>query len=163
MKKILLPIAMISSGLLTTGMVHAATATTTLEVNAIVGTACSVSTTPVDFGFVGPFGGVWASGGVTTVCTPGTPINIALDAGLNFDGIREMSDGLGNLMPYILYNPDIGWIWGDDGNTIPEASLATISSSTGADVFTVDAEIPPLGLPVTDGFYSDVVNVTVSY
>lgn len=166
MRKALLPVSLLLSTLTLSGAVYAAgTATTTLDVTAIVGTACSVSTTPVDFGFVDPLGGVVAEGTITTTCTPDTAITIALDGGLNSDFFdRFMSDGSGNLMPYWIFEPDTFGPWGDDSLTIGHPSLLTASNPVdGVDVFPVLAEIPLLGTPVPDGFYSDVINVTVTY
>lgn len=142
--------------------VQAATTEKSLNVDAIVGSACSVKTTPIDFGAVGPFVGAATTGSITVNCTPGIIFSIGLDGGQHYLGAsRLMSDGLGHFISYDLVSDMFG-PWGDGGITYP-APLLQDWLTTGEDVFVVFADLTPQPLTTPAGFYSDVVRVTVFY
>lgn len=141
---------------------NAATTSTTLDVTAFVGAACTVSVTPIVFNVLDPTGAdTWTNGSVTITCNPGIPFEIAMDAGQNFDGVeRRVHDGLGNYGLYALLNPDLGGVWGDNFS-YPAPTLLSVASG-GADIIPIDGVFLG-GQFIPDGIYSDVVTVTVIY
>ncbi|HEY0719611.1 MAG TPA: spore coat U domain-containing protein, partial [Gammaproteobacteria bacterium] len=162
MNKSLLSAAMLLSGLAVVGSAHAGTVTTTLDVSAIVGIACSVSTAPVVFNVTDPFQDTFANGSVTVTCNPGMPFDIALDAGQNYNGsLRGVKDSGGNRLDYDLGSTLGGQPWGDNGLTY-WAPVVIAQATGGADEFTVYGTLWG-GQPAFNGVYSDVVSVTVTY
>jgi len=162
MKKILLPASFVLSSVVI-GSAYAATATTTLDVVAVVGLTCNVTTTPVDFGLVNPAVQASTTGGISVTCPGGTPYNIALDAGQNFTGNwRAISDGL-NTLEYGLFDPATLGEWGDnDYDNIYPYGPSVAGAGTGYTTnHVINAELFPGAVP--EGVYSDVVNVTVYY
>lgn len=158
MKKILLPVALLSSGLAVVGTANAATATSTLDVSANIISACTTATAPVSFGTVVSGSGASASGSVDVTCDSGVPYTVALDAGQYDDGAtRRISDGAANFLSYTLVDGTSA-DWGD-GTTFGGTVAGT---GTGAVVnHVVDATLIGAAVPV--GTYSDIVNVTVNY
>lgn len=163
-KKLLSAALMLSSTLAAVGTAHAATATATLDVTALVGQACTVSTAPVVFNAMDPSWDTFANGSVTVTCNPGTPFDIALSAGMNYNGatwLRGVKDSGGNRLDYDLGSTPGGQPWGDNGLTHWAPTL--IAQATGAaDVFTVYGLLFG-GQFAPNGVYSDVINVTVNY
>lgn len=157
-------VLLLCSSLVCFSQAQAATAKTTLDVTALVGTACSVSTTPVAFIVVDQAVDTYASGGITVTCRAGTNFTIALDAGQNYNPttlMRSASDGLGNLVDYDLGSYFYGQPWGDDGVTIPNPTISEAATG-GTDVFSVDGILWG-GQFKPGGVYNDIVNVSVSY
>jgi spore coat protein U-like protein len=150
------------------GQAQAATATATLEVSATVGVACSVSTVPVNFG---NYNGnvIYASGSITVTCPPGAPYNIALDAGLFFNGeYRMIANGgesiLGSI-DYVIWHP-MGGQWGDsDFDSTYQYGASVSGTGDGSDQhYPVSAGLfPGYYYGIFDGIYMDVVSVTVHY
>jgi len=85
--------------------VFAGTATGALNIQTNLLSACSVSTTPVNFGDISsPFNGT-ATGEVIVNCQSGSPYHIALDAGTNYSGgaqYRSLVTGGGTTIDYNL-------------------------------------------------------------
>lgn len=152
---------MLLSGLSFTGSTYAASTPATLDITALVGAVCSVSTTPVIFNNVSPTFGATTTGGVSVTCSAGMPYTIALDAGQHFNGLwRAVSDGM-NTMEYGLYDPASAIEWGDGGVTY---SYGTTVSGTGTGTntsYVINASLFPATVP--EGVYSDVVKVSVNY
>ena len=163
MKKVLMIAAlMLSISLIISGAAYAATATATLDVSVSVGAACTVQTTPVDFGqYDNQRVDVFAD--ITVTCPTGIPYAIALDAGQNYDGrYRGISNGPDRLY-YILFDP-FGYEWGDVGygDAYPDGSIVSGTGDGTPQSHDVLAELPGQGY-FADGVYSDTVGVTVYY
>ena len=142
----------------------AATATTSLDVSVTVVPACTVTATGITFPDYDGSSLVIAYGDVTVNCSLGTEYNIALDAGLYYDGFnRFVSDGANTLL-YTLYKPSGGPVWGDSdfANTYPSgASLA--DTGDGSDQPHEVRGLIASGYYMPSGVYSDTVTVTVHY
>jgi spore coat protein U-like protein len=144
-------------------MSFGATATGILNVSATVVATCSVSTTAVNFGnYQGA--DLYSTGDVAVTCSQGTPYNIALDAGQNFDGSRKIGNGV-DAIPYALcqYGPCVGQ-WGDAsyGDTYSAGYSLADTGNGASQSHTVYGWLLGTG-PVSPGNYTDVVNVTVYY
>lgn len=163
MKKKLLPVKalVLLPSLTVVGAVHAMTATSTLDVTAVVGQVCTVSTSPVVFNVVNPFSDNFATGGITVTCNPGMPFDIALDAGMHFNGVRGVTNGMYRL-DYLLGSNKYSQSWGDNNLTYPAPTIFSIATG-GADLFAVDGVLLGNQPPVPFGIYTDIVGVTVSY
>lgn len=143
----------------------AATASSTLNVDATVTANCTVSTSALSFGNVDPLGGsdVDASGGITVTCTNGTDWSAAAGIGSGSGAsyaARRMSAGA-DLLAYNIYT-DAGRtsVWGDGTG----ATDTIDSTGTGAvQNVTVYGRVPSGQTSVPPGGYSDTVAVTVTY
>lgn len=162
MKKLLLPTALLlTSSLTAVGVAHAATATTPLDVTVTITSACSVTTTGVNFGTVDGTVPTPGIGSVDVTCSSTTPYTIALDGGSNFDTTtRRVSDGT----QFIAYDlMDSATLWGDAGTLGATNSwLPVTGTGTGAPIShaitaTLSAAV------VAPATFSDTVNVTVHY
>jgi spore coat protein U-like protein len=145
---------------------YAATTTSNLDVSANVVGACTVTTSPVNFGDIDGMSFVSANGDVTVNCPTGTNYNIALDAGLNYDGGSRnlVSDDAINLR-YRLESADTMLEWGDMdfANTYP-AGESVPDTGNGLDQpHTVQGTMDLTGMTPSPGLYTDVVGVTVHY
>jgi spore coat protein U-like protein len=117
-------------------------------------TASGTTSTPINVG----------QGGVSVLCSNGTPYSIHLDGGLHQSSTgvqyRQMANGSA-LLPYRLYQ--------DSGRSVLFAvngsSDATNLTGTGAAVVTrVYGQIPAgIQIPTARGDYNDTVTVTVTY
>lgn len=149
-----------------TGTAFAAEVSTTLPVSALVGTTCSVSTSPMTFSGYDGTVGVQSTSDITVACPAGIPYNIAFDAGLAFNGgWRQVDDGLGNTIQYGLYDPSYFNELGDSdfNNTYGYGpSLAGVGSG-GSDIYTINGDLMAIGGPAVPGTYTDTVLVTVYY
>lgn len=153
--------------LLVHGVAYAGVTSDTLNVTATVDSSlggCIVSTNPLDFGTSDGSNSTPGAGSLAILCPADTVYSVALDAGLNYDGLaRVMNDPIsGGMLAYVLTN-DTYSHWGDDGLTFPFPSQSFIgtgdeeSISVLGELYTDRYGQPP------DGTYSDVVTVTVSY
>lgn len=143
----------------------AATASSTLSVDATVTANCTVSTSPIAFGSVNPISGanVDASGGITVTCTNGTgwtaAAGVGTGTGASFTS-RRMKNG-SNLLSYNIYTDSArSSVWGDGSG-----STATIGNTgTGsAQSVTVYGRVSSGQTSVPPGDYADTVSVTVTY
>jgi spore coat protein U-like protein len=143
----------------------AQTAGANLGSSAEVTANCAVSSTPIDFGSVDVTTGaaVVGTGGISVVCTNGTPWSASADAGTGGAAtlaVRQMSDGA-NTLDYVLYTePTRTTIWGDGVTT-----TATIDD-TGTGVAqdkTIYGRISAAQTGTVAGSYADTVAVTVTY
>jgi len=137
-------------------------ATDQFQVLITIESTCSIDTpaaTDVDFGSVASTAtNIEAEGTLSVNCTPGTPWNIALDAGENAAGdvaARAMSNGTEEV-PYQLYQ-DAGraTVWGD---TVGTDTLVGEGIGEVEEV-TVYGLVPSANSPA--GNYSDTVTATV--
>ena len=106
--------------------VFAQTEQADLLVEAVVVANCSISTTGVDFGNYDPIATVAddATGTITVACTRGIPsLSLEIDNGVS--GVREMTDGGTEVLPYQLYS-DAGrtTVWGTGAAGIDPSNVA---------------------------------------
>jgi spore coat protein U-like protein len=144
---------------------HAQTTTGTLAVNGTVVRACTVATTPLNFGTNIPsplVGNVDATGGITATCSPTVPYTIALGAGAGTGAtvaVRRLMNGT-NTLNYALYtNAARTTLWGDNSNGT--TVVAGIGNGA-AQPITVYGRIPTGQAPVP-GAYADSVTVTLNF
>jgi spore coat protein U-like protein len=143
----------------------AQTATGTLAVNGTVVRACTVATTPLNFGTAIPsplVGNVDATGGITATCSPTVPYTIALGAGTGTGATvaaRRLMNGT-NTLNYAMYsNAARTTLWGDNSNGT--TLVAGVGNGT-AQAITVYGRIPTGQAPVP-GTYADSVTVTLNF
>lgn len=133
-------------------------ATSSLTITANVIASCSVTgTTAVAFGVYDPLNAVdniAGAGNFTFRCGINTPYT------LHIAGVRQMNDGLGNLLDYELYtNGARTTLWPSSFASSTETGVAAVAPIT-RDIF---GRIPA-GQDVPVGaLYSSVVTVTVTY
>jgi len=165
--------AMLIASSLLSGVSVADTVSSTMDVTATVGGVCSVSADGIAFGTVDGTVSAQALGSIRVTCPSGTPYNVALDAGLNYDAAnqyRRIQNAAGDSIVYALFDDAGGVEWGDSdfGNTYPAApSVAGIGTGVqeAITVTGVTDNIPsPFGSVWTPGTsYSDTVFVTVHF
>ena len=139
---------------------RAATATTTMPVNADVVASCTVSANPLAFG---NYSGLAVSHTTTLTveCTTNTAYNVGLNAGTGNGGTtttRVMTGGTGRLDYQIFQNATHTSNW---GNTVGNDTKAGIGNGA-VQTLTVYGEIPAGQFPPV-GSYADTVTVTVDY
>ncbi len=144
-------------------MAYGSTVNDRLDVRTTIIPACSVSTTTVSFGVHDGSAWVYANGDVTVTCASGTTYNIALDAGLAYDGnYRRVTDGLGTGIWYGLYKGSfIEWGDSDFANTYSWGSSVADTGNGSAQPHNVQGKLWSGFFP--SGTYTDVVTVTVYY
>lgn len=162
-KKICTAVLAGTSLMVSAGLANAASSSTTMDITALVGTACTVSASPITFNVIDPTAPVdtVSQGYITVTCNPGVPFDIALDAGKNpSGGTRFVANGLGDFGAYFF---DYAGLqpWGDGGITLPDPVVSAIASG-GADVFVANGIFFSSQF-IPDGVYTDVVTVTVIY
>ena len=163
MRRLLLLLFIIGMSIFFANAVYAQqSVTTSLNVNANAVAACSVTTSPVNFGdYTGEL--LQAQGNIEVTCTDELDYTICLNAGQNFAGenIRRMTDGQGNYITYQLMYGITQWGDAPCDNTI---SLVAVngSGSGSAQNYLVDGAALA-GPTVPAGSYSDIVTVTVMY
>jgi spore coat protein U-like protein len=124
--------------------------------------ACTITTTPVNFGtyFSNQSAPLYSNGSVTVNCPVDTPFTIELDAGLNGGSYptRMMKSGSDYLEYSLCQNPGASIIWGDIAHNDHVSG-----TGTGADqIYTVYGKIPAYqNIPI--GSYSDSVTATVTW
>jgi spore coat protein U-like protein len=162
MKNFISIVSLLTFSIVFAGFSFAATVTGTLPVSATVVAACSVSTTPVNFGNQTGLTTATTTGDVIVNCSSSLPYLINLDAGANYTGgLRHIVNGL-NSASYVLFQPDGTTPWGDHGFTIPANNLAETGSG-GVQTWLVNATINTFtGLPDSTVLI-DTVNVSVVF
>ncbi|WP_020649842.1 Csu type fimbrial protein [Solimonas variicoloris] len=140
----------------------AATASSTLTVNALVLNICSVAPATLSFGNVTGSGDTDATASILVTCTLNTPYAVALDQGANGSTVttRQMKATLGtDLLGYSLYR-DSGRTqnWGTTAGTDTVDGTGSGLTQT----LTVYGRVPA-SLASPSGTYSDTVNITVNY
>ena len=145
--------------------VFAATASSTLNVDATVTANCTVSTSPIAFGNVNPISGsnIDSTGGISVTCTNGTTWTAAAGVGSGTGASfasRRMANGA-NLLSYNIYT-DSGrtTVWGD--GTSSTATVGNTGSGSAQSV-TIYGRVTSGQISVPPGSYADTVSVTVTY
>jgi spore coat protein U-like protein len=142
----------------------ATTASSSFPVNATISTACSLSSTAMNFGEVGTAGATTlqtdSTSTITVTCTTGGAYTVALDGGLNAVAAQRNIKSGANTLAYDLFKDAArGTVW--TNVTAPAIGLGTASAQT----ITVYGRIAA-GLPFSasnDTPYSDTVLVTLTY
>lgn len=155
MKKLLLPVALLSSGLAFVGSANAATSGATLDVSAVIINACTVGTSPVIFGTVVSGATVTSTGSIDVTCDFGISYDIALDGGLNPAATRQMIGPLAVPQAYTLRDGVTDW--GDGG------TFGAVVTGTGTGALVSHTVNAGMTAGATADTYSDTVNVTVTY
>jgi spore coat protein U-like protein len=164
MKKILA--AAVAMGLV--GLTHAATANSTLNVNATVAAACNfgATSTTLTFPTFNPtIGAVTANADIDITCNTGLSYDVELDLGANALGsTRRMYDGVGAYLEYTITRPNATNVnttltWGTGTNKI------TRSGTGASDPARAFGTIPfsAANQLAATGSYTDVVNITITY
>jgi spore coat protein U-like protein len=163
---ICLSIIVASSG---TAFAQTPTSTTTLNVTAIVGSTCIISTGAISFGTYDPLvvnasAPLNGAGNVSTTCSNGLGNTITLDPGLNAATgsttevpLRQMRSA-GNVMSYFLYqNSARSTVFGNDATT----GVGQTGTGLNANL-AIYGQIPG-GQNSAPGSYSDTVTATVTF
>lgn len=148
---------------LTSQSVMAATATTTMNVNAVALQSCTVAALPMAFGTTSQTGtAVDTTATITVVCTPNVAYNVGLDNGQNASaGVRRMSSATTtDFLPYEIYrNAARTQPWGNSIGTDTVSGTVTAAPA----VHTAYGRIPASAPGVTAGSYTDSVTVTLTF
>ena len=146
---------------------YAATSTATMTVSSTVATACTLSTSNLEFGTYDPTGAdVDGTATITSTCTSGGGAVITLSQGSNPDlessdttPRRQMADGTNRLKYHLYGNTDRSGVF---GNT--EATGQNVTGTGSAVTTTVYGRIEKIENATTPpGTYSDSVLVTLTY
>ncbi|HJV24995.1 MAG TPA: spore coat U domain-containing protein [Aromatoleum sp.] len=163
MRKPLLALGGILALALSLTNAHAASTSTSFQVNATVGTACTVSAANLDYGTYNPLA-VLPTSVTTTVtvqCTLLATYNVGLSAGSGSGAtvaVRKMTKG-GDTLAYSLYQDATHLaVWGDSIGTDTIAGVGTGLAVP----HVVYGQIPALQ-NVNSGAYSDTIVVSVNY
>lgn len=166
-------ISLLIAGSLVTGSAVAGSINNPIGVQATVVAGCIIGdTTPgstnygtIDFGNItGLSSNVdvttnYGTGSVVIDCTPGIPVQIALNSGLNSvsTSTRLLKNGA-NVLGYQLYqNPGRTILWGTGTDALTFTSLPTASQTP------IYARLnSQIGFPVA-GVYTDTVTATISW
>lgn len=143
---------------------QAGTLQDTLQVSATVVAACVATTSSVYFGSVQLQAQVTAMGQINVQCNGMVPYDIALNAGLHFNGSwRGLSDGTERLN-YGLYTPG-NVEWGDKGyeESYPWGAPVSAVGNGALQTHLVTGKLFPSGVLVKPGNYSDTVKVTLHF
>lgn len=172
----LLTSTLLATALLAAGSQAFAADTTTFNVKITILKACTITAaaaTDVDFGSVAndSTANVDANGSVTARCSPLTPYNIALNAGLNASTANDVNtrrmkntDGAvttNNFVAYQLYqNSGHSAVW---GSTVGTNTLA--ATGTGLDqLYPVYGRVAnPSANNAAPGAYLDTITATIIY
>jgi spore coat protein U-like protein len=146
------------------GVVMAATATTTFAVTATVLKFCTVVATPMVFGTYDSTAVVDSTSTITVTCTAGTSYDIGLGAGTGAGATvttRKMTGTVAttSTLNYFLYRDSghtLNW-----GTVIPAETLHKVTGTDPA-ASTVFGSIPAGQLSTPDA-YADLIAVTVTY
>ena len=156
---------LIATGAAFSAPAFAATASSTLNVDATVTANCTVTTSPIAFGSINPLSGsnIDATGGISVTCTNGTSWTAAAGVGSGTGASfasRLMANGA-NLLSYNIYT-DSGrtTVWGD--GTSSTATVGNTGSGSAQSV-TIYGRVTSGQTSVPPGNYSDTVSVTVTY
>lgn len=164
MKKLILYSIGIFASLGLVSAAEAATVVSSLNVSATGLAACSVSTTPMNFGTVTGQDAANASGQVAVNCSSGIPYTVKMSAGQHYDGrLRNISDGA-NYRSYMLFVPTGTDEWGDGGmgETYPWGTVEYGIGNGMTQPYTVLGTLDG-GAALAPGIYSDTVIAIVEY
>jgi len=160
------------TGSLLSGIVMAATETSTLDVTASVAASCSVTASPMSFGTISSDASTDLNSTTDLFinCTSGSAYNVSLDAGLYFSSpLRRVKNTGTDYIVYKLYS-DAGHTteWGDSdfAGTYTAAPSVSNSGSGSNQTLTVYGVMSPgnAGSTLVAGTsYSDTINVTLNF
>lgn len=169
MKRLLLLSVAVAASVVALRPAFAATAQSTLTVNATVPAICVISPATLSFGTYDPVGANAAVGSpldgsatITVACTKGSNYWLGLGLGANASGTtRRMVANGSDYLAYELYQETgRSTVW---GNTAATAPAAVVAASTGVVTFTVYGRIAG-GLTTTpSGSFSDTVQTTINF
>ncbi len=142
----------------------AGTATSSFPVNATIATACSLSSSAMNFGEVGVTGGTTiqtdSTSAITVTCTPGGEYYVSLDGGLHAVAAQRMAQSGAHVLAYDLYKDSArGTVW-----TNVTAAVYGTGDGT-AQTITIYGRVAA-GLPSAPSSfadYTDTVVVTLTY
>lgn len=142
----------------------AATAESSFPVNATISTACTITSTGMDFGEVGIAGATTAqtdsTGTLSVTCSVGGSYSISLDGGLHPVAAQRNIQSNSNTLAYDLYkDPARGVVW------TAVAAPYTGTGTGAAQIITIYGRIAA-GLPFALGNgvpFTDTVLVTITY
>ena len=161
----ILAIVLMAPAIAISPSVHAKTATTTFQVEALVPSACTIDATDVNFGTVPsdvqtP---IDATGTLTVDCTTNVGYAVSLNAGMAPGATvttRQMQNGTA-LLSYALYsNSARTTIWGDGTGGSVEVSG---TGNGNQQLLTVYGRIPANQTDLAAGSFSDTITATVTY
>jgi spore coat protein U-like protein len=171
----LLPAVAFASGLTLSSPASSATQTSTMTVQLQILSGCAASirdADAMDFGQVSgtPAQDLHHTTNISVSCssytpTPAIPPTVGIDYGQNVTGTsqRNMSNGSGTLIPYLLNKGDYnGPLWGNDTTNLP-VPVNNLTDST-PQVFTIYGVVRSTditGKPV--GMYRDTVSIILTY
>lgn len=164
MKQISVVIATLISSLFFAQSAFAETASTNMQVTAVVKSSCVVSNATMNFGTYDPAGAnsnqdLKALGNISVKCTAGTSATISLSSGNQGSGAsRAMmsADGKDRLSYQIYTDSNNSTVWNETNKVNYVASSANQAN------LNVYGKIPA-NQQVSDGVYSDTVNVVVNF
>ena len=162
MKKTLIKTFLMAACVVLSTNANAVQSSKTLDVNVNVVEACSFSTTSITFPDYNNIEDDIAYGDVTVTCPQNSPYNIAMDAGLHFNGFQRQMLGSDNVITYSLWDDDQGIVWGDsnfantysDGPAVYDVGSGSPQSHAVKGLILAIENVPP-------GAYSDTVTVTL--
>lgn len=143
----------------------AQTATSTMDVGAVVTNSCVVSTTAINLVNVNLISTAArdATGGMAVTCTNGAGWSAAADAGKGTGatpGARQMVSGA-DVLDYALYSDTARTVLWGDGTA---GTTAITGTGTGVvDNRVIYASVLPGQVTAHAGTYADQINVTVTY
>jgi spore coat protein U-like protein len=142
--------------------VQAATATTTMTINANVVSGCTVAAAPMSFGNYS--GAVLST--TTTIspnCTNGTPFTIQIDVGAGSGAttaVRKLTNGASQTLNYSIYTSNTyATAWGSNIGTDTVAGTGTGATQT----VNVYGRIPAGQTSTVGTGYTDTVNITLNF
>ena len=139
---------------------------TTVAVDTVVATECSVAVSPLAFGVYDPVVAnasavLDGTSTVTLTCTKGAAASVGLDRGLHASGTtRQMRSATGDQLTYELHQDSARmFVWGDDVMSMLTLGAAT---SMAPRYLTVHGRVPG-GQDVSGGTYTDSITATVNF
>lgn len=162
MKSKLIALVCASSFLLTPGLAIAKTTTTTMPVQANVVGNCTVNAAGLTVADYDPSATTadQANAAVTVSCTTSKTVQVAVtSANSGSGGNYQMADGSGDFLNYGVYSDTAYSVLWSAPVSVP-VTTGSSGSYTGSQNVYVQI---PVGQYVTNGAYSDTLNITVIY
>jgi spore coat protein U-like protein len=109
-------------------------ATSNLTVDATVVTECTVTAGAIHFGDYAPItapNDTASAGTFTVYCTKGTAVHVGMGQGAHYNGVRRMTDGAANFLPYVLYKDGAhSKVW-NDTDSLDRVAIASTAGIAG--------------------------------
>jgi spore coat protein U-like protein len=158
----------LAAGVMSAGISHAATTTTTFAVTATVQSICSATAATLAFPNYTPGGGAQIGNtSISVKCTKNTPFTVALNVGSTTGDAftqRLMASGA-NTLQYNLYTTAaLATVFGDGTGTTGTVAGTGLGVATAANV-QVFGQVPDntTNQAAVPGAYTDTITVTVTY